>query len=142
MHEVRHIRIAIDRPCADVYAFASNPANLPLWAAGLTNAELRRDGDVWLAQAPFGRVRIRFAEHNAFGVLDHDVELESGLVVHNPMRVVPNGEGCEFTFTLLRQAGMSDEDFRRDRLAVEADLASLKALLETHTPPTRQRDTN
>lgn len=35
------------------------------------------------------------------GLLDHDVELESGMVVHNPMRVVPNGEGSEFMFTLI-----------------------------------------
>ena len=134
MHDVKHISVSILRPPADVFAFASNPTNLPQWAAGLTNSELYREGDAWVAQSPFGRVRIRFVENNSFGVMDHDVELESELVVHNPMRVVPNGEGSEFTFTLIRQPGMSDEDFEHDRQTVESDLATLKTILERDTP--------
>jgi hypothetical protein len=93
MHDVEHICIFIHRRPADVYAFASNPENLPRWAAGLASSEVKRDGDMWLADSPFGKVRIKFTEPNPFGVLDHDVELESGVVVHNPMRVVPNGYG-------------------------------------------------
>jgi len=46
------------------------------------------------------------------------------------MRVVPNGEGSEFTFTLIRQRGVSDERFTADRAAVEKDLRTLKELLE------------
>ena len=62
--------------------------------------------------------------------MDHDVTLESGVTVHNPMRVVPNGEGSELVFTLIRQPGMSDGQFAKDRAAVENDLMTLKALLE------------
>jgi hypothetical protein len=62
--------------------------------------------------------------------MDHDVTLDSGITVHNPMRVVPNGEGSEFTFTLIRQPGMSDAQFAADAVAVEKDLQALKALLE------------
>lgn len=130
MHEVRHISISIARPPAEVYAFARDPRNLPRWAAGLARSEVRRDGDEWVAEAPFGKVRIRFVEENEFGVLDHDVTLESGVTVHNPMRVVPNGEGSEFIFTLIRQPGMSEEQFAEDREAVEKDLRTLKVLLE------------
>ena len=53
-----------------------------------------------------------------------------GVTIHNPMRVVPNGEGSEFTFTLIRQRGVSDERFAADRAAVEKDLRTLKELLE------------
>jgi len=81
-------------------------------------------------EAPFGKVRVSFAEKNAFGVIDHDVTLESGVTVHNPMRVMPNGEGSEFLFTLIRQPGMSDEQFAKDKAAVEKDLHALKNLLE------------
>lgn len=104
--------------------------NLPRWAAGLARSEVARDGDAWIAEAPFGRVKIKFAQENALGVMDHDVELESGVTVHNPMRVVPNGEGSEFIFTLFRRPEMSDEQFAEDRLAVEKDLRTLKELLE------------
>jgi len=130
MHNVQHISIYIDRLPAEVYEFASDPRNLPRWAAGLARSEVRKDGDEWVADAPFGKVRVRFAERNAFGVLDHDVKLESGVTIHNPMRVVPNGEGSEFVFTLIRRPGMSDAEFARDKAAVENDLKTLKDLLE------------
>jgi hypothetical protein len=92
-----------------------------------------RDGDSWIAEAPFGKVWITFAPRNAFGVLDHDVRLESGVTVHNAMRVLPNGDGSEFVFTLVRQPGMSDEQFADDARAVEHDLATLKTLLESES---------
>jgi hypothetical protein len=98
--------------------------------AGLARSEVRKDGDAWLADAPFGKVRLTFTPTNAYGVLDHDVTLESGVTVHNPMRVVPNGEGSEFTFTLIRRPGMSNEEFAEDGATVERDLKTLKELLE------------
>jgi hypothetical protein len=63
-------------------------------------------------------------------VLDHDVTLPSGEVVYNPMRVIPDGHGCEVVFTLRRRPGMSDEEFSADAGAVAADLARLKRILE------------
>ena len=130
MYDVKHISIYIRRSPEDVYGFASNPENLPMWAAGLASSEVIRDGDSWVAAAPFGKVKIRFAELNTFGVMDHDVELDSGVVVHNPMRVLPNGDGSEFLFTLLRQPEMSDEQFSEDAQAVAKDLETLKKVIE------------
>lgn len=130
MREVQHISVTIDRRPAEVYEFASDPRNLSRWAAGLASSEVRRDGDEWVVDAPFGQVRVSFAPRNAFGVMDHVVKLESGVTIHNPMRVVPNGDGSEFIFTLMRQPGMSDEQFARDKAAVEKDLKTLKDLLE------------
>ena len=128
--DVRHLSIYIARQPSDVYEFASDPANLPRWAAGLARSEVTRTGDTWIVEAPFGKATIRFAPKNELGVMDHDVELESGATVRNPMRVVPNGEGSEFIFTLFRRPDMSDNQFAEDRRAVEADLRTLKELLE------------
>lgn len=133
MQDAKHISTYINRDPAAVYAFASNAANLTRWAAGLARSEVTRLGDGWIAQAPFGTAKIRFAEPNSFGVMDHEVELESGVVVYNPMRVMPNGEGSEFIFTLLRQPGMTDEDYAADAAAVATDLQTLKDLLESET---------
>ena len=133
MHEVRHISISIARVPEEVYAFASDPRNLPLWAEGLARSEVKADGDTWVVEAPFGTAKLRFSESNPFGVMDHDVELESGVVMHNPMRVMPNGEGAEFVFSLFRQPGMTDEQFSADARAVENDLQRLKALLESNS---------
>jgi hypothetical protein len=132
MTDVRHIGITIRRLPAEVYEFASDPRNLSLWAAGLARSEVRQDRDAWIAEAPFGKVRVKFVERNSLGVLDHDVTLESGETVHNPVRVIPRPEGCEFVFTLFRRRGMSEDDFERDKVAVEADLVTLKQLMERH----------
>ena len=74
MHDVQHISVFIARRPAEVYEFASDPRNLPRWAAGLARSEVRRDGDEWVADAPFGKIRVRFVQRNSFGVMDHDVK--------------------------------------------------------------------
>jgi hypothetical protein len=127
----RHLSIAIDRSAAEVYAYASDPANLPQWAAGLSSG-IKRDGQRWVTESPMGRVYVQFAERNPFGVLDHDVTLPSGETVHNPMRVIPDGAArCEVVFTLRRRAGMSADELQRDADIVVADLARLKRVLES-----------
>jgi len=77
-----------------------------------------------------GRVRVEFVETNRFGVLDHTVTLPTSETFYNPMRVVPNGDGSEIVFTLIRPTGVDDADFEADVAAVTRDLAALKALLE------------
>ncbi|MFF2522015.1 SRPBCC family protein [Streptomyces liangshanensis] len=129
--ESRHLGVYVDRPAPDVYAYASNPVNLPAWAHGL-GASVERIGDQWVAEsAPLGRVVVAFAPPNAFGVLDHDVTLPSGQTVYNPVRVIADGAGSEVVFTLRRQPETTDADFERDAVTVAADLARLKELLES-----------
>ena len=119
----------IDRRAADVYEFASDPANLPQWAPGLGNSVRSIDGR-WFVETPSGRVGFAFVERNKYGVLDHEVTLPSGEVIYNPMRVVPDGDGCEVVFSVRRRPEMSDEDFARDAGLVQADLSRLKQVLE------------
>jgi hypothetical protein len=125
----KHISVSINRSAAQVYEFASNPENLPKWAAGLSGS-IKKVNEDWIAEAPMGRVKVQFAEKNQFGVLDHDVTLPSGVKVYNPMRVFPNNDGSELVFTLYRRPDMSDQEFAEDAKAVEKDLAKLKTLLE------------
>ena len=113
MSESKHLSQAIARPAAEVYEFASDPANMPEWAAGLGSSIEQVDGH-WIVDSPDGRLVVEFADRNDYGVLDHDVTLPSGETVHNPMRVIPDGDGCEVVFTLRRQPGMTDADFARD----------------------------
>jgi len=126
---VRHISASIDRPPDEVYAFASNPENLPKWATGLSGSIKNVHGE-WIAESPMGKVKIRFVEANRFGVLDHEVVLESGVRIWNPMRVVARGNGSEIIFTLFRQPDMSEEKFSEDAKWVEKDLMRLKGRLE------------
>lgn len=125
------IHTSIARDWREVYAFVADHEKMPLWASGLSSG-LTRDGDEWIAPGPLGNARVRFAPDNDFGVVDHLVTLESGLKVHNALRVVPNGDGAEVMFTLLRQPDMSDEQFAADAAWVEKDLAALKSIMEFH----------
>lgn len=126
----KHISISINRPATQVYDFASNPENLPKWASGLSGSSIQKVGNDWVSESPMGRIKIKFADKNSFGVLDHDVTLPSGETFYNPMRVFPNDDGSELLFTLYRRPGTSDEEFAKDAATIEADLRMIKSLLE------------
>ncbi len=128
MYRAHSVSVAVAVDPGKAYAFASDPANLPSWAPGFVKSIERRD-DVWLAQTVLGEAKFRFAPKNTFGVLDHDVELPSR-AFHNPMRVIPNGHGCEILFTMLQLPGMTDEEFKADLETVRNDLKTLGTLLE------------
>ena len=125
-----HVSSSIDRPTADVYAFASDPRNLPRWAAGLAEGNVELVDGVWAVESPMGRVTVEFAPSNPFGVLDHQVTLPSGERVSNPMRVIPNADGCDVVFTVRRRTGMDAVEFAADQDAVAADLASLRHIMQ------------
>jgi hypothetical protein len=130
--DVKHVSVSIGRAPSDVYRFAANVENLPKWATGLVGGGTLRkvDGEWIVTGGPIGRVKVRFTEPNTFGVLDHDVSLESGVTVHNSIRVVPNAAGSEVVFSVFRQPDVSAEQFAKDTQAVQKDLELLKRLLE------------
>jgi hypothetical protein len=130
MLEARTLSVAIDRSWTEVYDAIWRPEDFPRWASGLSGAGLTQDGDVWRAQGPEGPVTITFTERNAFGVMDHVVDLGGGREVSVPLRVIKNGEGAEVLLTLFRQPWMSDETFAADAAWIMRDLRALKALLE------------
>lgn len=125
----RIVTVTIRRDWRAVYAFASRPENLPLWASGLAGS-LRQEGGRWLAEAPDGQVEIRFAPQNPFGVLDHTVRLGDGSEVYVPLRAIANGDGAEVQLTLFRRPAMSDDAFAGDAEWVARDLEALRGLLE------------
>lgn len=125
-----HLSTSIDRAASDVYAYASNPRNLPAWAHGLAHSHVELVDGAWVVDSPMGRVTVAFAPANEFGIVDHDVTLPSGETVTNPMRVIPNGDGCDVVFTVRRLAGVDESEFAADCDAVTADLATLRTLME------------
>jgi hypothetical protein len=127
--EARTISISIRRDWRAVYDFAQRPENFARWASGAAKS-LRREGGDWVADGPDGRAILRFVPRNDLGVLDHTVILASGAEIPVPVRVIPNGGGCEVMLTLFRLPGMTDAVFARDAEWIAKDLGALKALLE------------
>ena len=126
----KNISVSINSSFNEVYQYISNPENLPKWAAGLADATLKNSGDEWTTNSPMGKIKIKFVDKNLFGVVDHDVTLPSGEVVHNPLRIVKNSIGSEVIFTIFHRAEMTQDEFYKDCELVHKDLMKLKSLLE------------
>lgn len=129
---VQTITVPIACSASYVYDFASNPANLPLWAPGFCRSVHREDSR-WIAETTIGSIEIQFVERNALGVLDHWVKLASGEKFFNPMRVVPIDANSAVIFTLVQPPDMFDEKFAEDIETVTRDLETLKGILEKST---------
>lgn len=131
MLPARTFSVTINMAWRNLYEMIWAPDFFPRWASGLAESDLRQEGEHWLADGPEGPIRIRFTPHNAFGVMDHHVDLGEGGQVHVPLRVVQNGEGAEVMLTLFRQPEMDQERFAADIRWVNRDLKALKRLVES-----------
>ena len=123
------LSVSVDCPPHRVYAFVSNPGNLPGWAAGLCKSGSKSAAG-WIVETTQGPMNLRFVEHNDLGVLDHYVSPAPGVEVYVPMRVLPNGSGSTVLLTLFQLPGMSDEKYAEDAGLVARDLETLKNVLE------------
>ncbi len=137
----RVIRQPVSRTVREVMEVAGQLERLPEWANGFASGvervivrapdgESGADGERWVVDAPFGRVEVEFMIDLERGILDHDVTMPDGSVVHTRLRVEPRALGSEIVFTLVRQPGMTDDQWRDDARAVSADLQRLAALCE------------
>jgi hypothetical protein len=126
--EAKTISVSIPVPWRDLYEAIWSPESFPGWASGLSQSSLERDGNGWRAQGPEGPIRIRFTDHNPYGVMDHYVDTGSGPEIYVPMRVIPNAEGAEVILTVFRQPGWSGEKFTADVKWAGRDLLALKTL--------------
>jgi hypothetical protein len=125
------LSITIQRSAEETYAYLSNPANMPEWAAGLCLSIAPTDKpDIWLAKTVNGDARVRFTAKNAFGIADHYVTIGNNPEVYIPMRVIANGNGSEVLFTLFRLPDMTDEKYKQDMAAVQKDLWALRKRME------------
>lgn len=126
---VLHISQTVDVDLETVVALAGEPQNLPLWAAGLSGG-IRNEAGQWVSDSPMGAVEVRFVGPTNWGILDHDVTLPDGTVVHNPFRVLRNDQGSEIVFSLFKRPGVTDDEFEGDARLIREDLARLKLLLD------------
>ncbi|AKR56982.1 hypothetical protein XM25_14505 [Devosia sp. H5989] len=133
MLKSRTITVSIDRPVADVYAYLSEPANMPSWTPALGPTFKPVGAREWTAAAPLdprGPLTIRFCPRNEFGVLDYEVSRPGEEPLLVPLRVFANQSGCDLQFTYFQRPGVSDQQLESEVEWVHTDLLTLKALLE------------
>ena len=123
------VHVAIEAPPASVVAFLSDMEQWKAWAPWARSA-VRSGPNAWELSTDDGAMRFRFVEPNAFGVLDHDVTLTSGVTLTNSLRVTPNGTGSDLVMVLLQWPHLSAEEFDRDVQAVTDDFARIKSAVE------------
>ena len=130
MLEAKTISVSINCNWRDLYEALWKPETFPKWASGLSNSSIEKAGEDWKARGPEGPIRIKFTDHNPYGVMDHWVDLGQGRVIYVPLRVVENDQGAEVLLTLFRQPEVTDSKFAEDEDWVRRDLLALKALAE------------
>jgi Polyketide cyclase / dehydrase and lipid transport len=117
--------IAIAAPPEEVLAVVGDGRRLPEWAPGFAPA-VRRDGEggdgAWIVDSGSGELPIRLRVDAELGTVDilRREDPPRGAYA----RVVPNGAGSEFLFTLVFPAAT-------DAAAVDAQMATVEAELRT-----------
>ena len=130
MRNSRTVSVSIFRDARETYEFIRDTSHLTEWATGL-GAVTGHIGDVVQIDTPNGPGTLTFARPNDFGILDHTITLNGNVVTEVPMRVLPNGEGCEVLLTIFQPEDMTEREFSRDANWVKRDLESLRDALES-----------
>jgi hypothetical protein len=129
VHRAEVVHVSILAPPREVIAFLVDVHNWTLWAPWIRSISRSSDRG-WTFDTDAGQMAVRFVEQNILGVLDHEVTLQSGVSVHNSMRVLANGSGSELMMVVFQSPDVSSDQFARDVEAVRDDLARIKTLSE------------
>lgn len=124
--------ITIQRSPDQVFAFVSNPANLPLWSKSFCLSVYQENGQ-WMLETPEGPVKIRIAVHRQLRIADQFLSPAPGVEIMIPMRVVPNGNASELIMTLFQPEHLSEEDYANEVALIEQEMNLLKQLLESQS---------
>ncbi|MBA2554960.1 MAG: SRPBCC family protein [Geodermatophilaceae bacterium] len=123
--ETRTISIAAS-PSA-VYAFLADPYNLPRWAPDFASA-VRPSGTDWLVDQGSAEVAITVRVSPEHGTIDLLAAANHSRGAFT--RVVPNGEGSEYLFTLFFAAETGEAAVEKQMTVVEEELRTIRASCE------------
>jgi hypothetical protein len=119
--------IAIAAPPDAVVDLLADGDRLPEWAPDFA-AEVRAEGDHWLVGSGDGQFRIRIrgsAELGTVDILSAEDERTGAFG-----RVIPNGDGSEFLFTLLFPPDTDGQAIAAQMEVVESELERVRVLAE------------
>jgi hypothetical protein len=124
------VRITIDAPFDKVTSDLADPATHPEWGTEFFEGAARPgdDGEV-IATVPRmgGDVRAKVDADLAAGRIDlYLAPLDAPFGPPLPVRVIPNGDGVDVLFTLIRPPGQSDPEWEEGLASMQRELANLK----------------
>lgn len=119
--------ISIDATPEAVLDLVADPYRLPSWAPNFARA-VRPDGDDWLIESGGAEARITVRASREHGTLDL---LAAGDHRRGAFsRVIPNGGGSEYVFTLSFPRGTQKAAVEAQMAIVETELQAVRALCE------------
>jgi hypothetical protein len=124
---VRTRSITIAAPPRTVFALVSNPATLPDWAPGFAHA-VRPDGEHWIIENAQGEARIRYDVSPGQGTVDIAPADDPRPGAFT--RVLPNGDGSEYQFTILFPPDTPEQAIVQQLSVIETELEAVRALCE------------
>ncbi|TKG70787.1 SRPBCC family protein [Prauserella endophytica] len=119
--------VSISAPTKTVLDLVADPQQLPRWAPGVAKA-VRPEGDEWVlvnGDTEF-RITVRVSrEHGTVDLLSAQ-DPRQGVFT----RVLPNGEGSEYQFTMLFPADAPDTAVAEQMSTVREELRTVRKLCE------------
>lgn len=114
-----------------VFDFVADPRTLPRWAPGVARA-VRPDGDHWILDNGEGETRIAVRASREHGTVDLLSADDPRLGAFT--RVLPNGDGSEYQFTLFFPPGTPDDAIAAQMAVVEGELAAVREHCDQPAP--------
>jgi hypothetical protein len=127
VNSTRTRSIAIAAPPEAVVELLADGTRLPEWAPQFAS-EARAEGDHWVIDSGGQPFRIRIKASSDFGTVD--IVSADDERIGSFSRVIPNGEGSEFLFTLLFPQGTDQAAIDAQMAVVEGELETVRSLVE------------
>jgi Polyketide cyclase / dehydrase and lipid transport len=118
--------VSIAAPWDVVWSFVSDPRQLPRWAPGFAR-EIEADGEHWVVRNDSGEVPIRVPVDSAAGTVEY---LARGRELGSYTRLLRNGDGCEYLFTLFLNPDASPAAAEEQRAVIVGELETVRQICE------------
>jgi hypothetical protein len=119
--------ISIAAAPADVLDFLADPHNLPRWAPAFARSVSERDGQL-MVDTGQGELPISVSVSRERGTVDVLSAAEPRVGAFS--RVLPNGDGSEYLFTLFFAPDADDSAVEAQMAVVDQELQAVRALCE------------
>ncbi|HUZ96076.1 MAG TPA: hypothetical protein VMU57_14310 [Edaphobacter sp.] len=125
------LTVQIACPAAEAYQFIADPVTMPQWAIHNVKAIRPVGQNEWEFQTPRGAGRLIPHFDQQSGILDHEfVDPKEGSWEISARIVSAGTKDSVYMITLVKPPSMPEEAFRQGMPLVEAELQTMKRILD------------